>query len=93
MENFKEMNRLLKRDGTLIFSVFTNDIITSDLTNTHGNCYNIQSRPPMVLYSKEEIDNIFKNNGFEITDVIDEHVTYVGDRGARYVYSVVAKKK
>ena len=90
---FKEMNRLLKSDGTLIFSVFTNDIITSDLTNTHGNCYNIQSRPPMVLYSKEEIDNIFKNNGFEITDVIDEHITYVGDRGARYVYSVVAKKK
>ena len=88
----KEMYRLLFKNGKLIFSVFTNDIITSDLTETEQYCYNIKNRPPMVLLPKEMINKIFEDVGFTIDKVIDEHVTYVGDNGARYVYSFVASK-
>lgn len=87
-----EMHRLLQDDGYLIFSVFTNDVITDDLIAKGDNCYNILNRPPMVLLSKEEIDNIFAKYNFKYIKKIDEHITDVGDGGRRNVYTVLFQK-
>lgn len=87
-----EMHRLLQDDGYLIFSVFTNDVITDDLIAKGDNCYNILNRPPMVLLSKEEIDDIFAKYNFKYIKKIDEHITDVGDGGRRNVYTVLFQK-
>lgn len=88
-----EIYRILKQNGKAIVSIFTNDIITSDLTQLSENCYSIKERPSMVLYSEEEINNIFINVGFSIEKIIDKHITDVGNHGARYVYSFIVKKQ
>lgn len=92
LNGVKEIYRILKKNGTAIISVFTNDIITSDLSKVSEHCYTIDERPPMVLYSEKEINNIFEKNGFEFVKKIDKHITDVGNHGARYVYSFIIKK-
>ncbi len=87
-----EMYRLLEKDGYLIFSVFTNDVITDDLISKGNGCYNVLNRPPMVLLSKNQIDNIFAKYKFKYIRKIDEHVTDVGDGGKRNVYTVLFQK-
>lgn len=87
-----EMYRLLKEEGYLIFSVFTNDVITDDLISKGNDCYNILNRPPMVLLSKKQIDDIFAKYNFKCIKRIDEHVTDVGDGGKRNVYTVLFQK-
>ena len=87
-----EMYRLLKMDGYLILSVFTNDVITDDLISKGNDCYNILNRPPMVLLSKNQIDDIFAEYNFKYIRKIDEHVTDVGDGGKRNVYTVLFQK-
>ena len=86
-----ERYRILKRNGKIIFSVFTNDVITDDLTYVGNSIYEVNGRQPMVLLSKEEINNIFKKYGFKIIKNVDEHVTDVGT-GKRNVYSILLKK-
>ena len=40
-----ELYRFLETDGYLIFSVFTNDVITDDLISKGNGCYNVLNRP------------------------------------------------
>lgn len=86
-----ELYRVVKKEGTVILSIFTNDVITDDLKYIGNNLYFIDNREPMILYSKKEINNILNKVGFKNISVIDEHITDVGS-GNRYVYSVVLKK-
>lgn len=86
-----EMNRILKNNGLVIFSVFTNDVITDDLTYIGNYKYEIKGRQPMILMSKNKIDELFIKHGFESIKKIDEHVTNVGS-GERNVYSILLKK-
>ena len=86
-----EMYRILKRNGKIIFSVFTNDVITDDLTFIENSRYEINERQPMILLSKEEINGLFSKYGFKIIKNVDEHITDVGS-GKRNVYTVLFKK-
>lgn len=86
-----EMNRILKPKGTIILSVFTNDIITDDLTYIGNSKYEICRREPMILISKEEIESLFIKYGFSITKIVDEHITDVGS-GKRNVYTILLQK-
>lgn len=87
----KEFNRILKPGGYVILSVFTSDIITDDLEHIGQNIYFVKGRPSMVLLSKEEINDICKENGFYIDKFVDEHVTDVGI-GKRNVYTIRLRK-
>lgn len=86
-----EMYRILKQNGKIIFSVFTNDVITDDLTFVGDSRYEINERQPMILLSKEEINNLFNKYGFNIIKNVDEHITDVGS-GKRNVYTILLKK-
>ena len=86
-----EMYRILKNNGKVLFSVFTNDVITDDLTYIGNSQYEINGRQPMVLLSKEEIDNLFEKNNFKIMKKVDEHITDVGC-GKRNVYTILLEK-
>lgn len=86
-----EMYRILKKEGKVIFSVFTNDVITDDLTYIGHSRYEINSRQPMILLSKDEINNLFNKYGFKIIENVDEHITDVGS-GRRNVYTILLKK-
>lgn len=91
INTIKEFNRILKKNGYVILSVFTNDIITEDLKYLGKGVYEVENRPPMVLLSKEEISQIVKENGFYIEKNVDEHITDVGI-GKRNVYTIRLKK-
>ncbi len=91
INTIKEFNRILKKNGYVILSVFTNDIITEDLKYLGKGVYEVENRPPMVLLSKEEINQIVKENGFYIEKNVDEHITDVGI-GKRNVYTIRLKK-
>ena len=56
------------------------------------NLYKVKNRPPMVLLSKSQINQIILENNLKIINVIDEHVTDVGG-GKRNVYTLLLKKK
>lgn len=88
---FKELYRVLKNNGTVVVSIFTNDVISSDLKKKAKNYYEILNREPMYLYSKEEILALSKMIGFKKIKVIDEHITDVGS-GKRNVFTFVAEK-
>lgn len=91
INTIKEFKRILKKNGYVILSVFTNDIITEDLKYLGDGVYDVENRPPMVLLSKEEINKIVEENGFCIEKNVDEHVTDVGI-GKRNVYTIRLKK-
>lgn len=86
-----EMYRILKKNGKVIFSVFTDDVITNDLTYIGNSKYEINGRQPMILLSKQQINDLFDKYGFEIIKNIDEHITDVGS-GKRNVYTILLKK-
>lgn len=90
-KTIEEFYRILKKDMYVILSVFTNDVITDDLTYIENNVYKVNDRPSMVLLSKEKINKIFNEIGFYIDEFIDEHITDVGT-GKRNVYTVRLKK-
>ena len=90
-DSFKEIYRILEFGGTAIISVFTDDVITSDLSKTGKNTYNIKNRPPMVLYSKQQVLDLVKKIGFKDVMIVDEHVTDVGG-GCRNVFTITVKK-
>ena len=90
-KSISEMHRILKSDGKIIFSVFTDDIISDDLTFVGNSKYEINGRQPMILLSKEEINNLFNKYGFKVIKTIDEHITDVGS-GKRNVYTILLEK-
>lgn len=92
-DSIREIARLLKAGKPSIVSVFTNKLISSDLVYESGNCYNLlNDRPPMVLYSKDDIIQMFRKYGLNCEDVIDEHITDVGT-GERNVVSFSFSKE
>lgn len=90
-KSVNEIYRLLKKNGHVIFSTFTNDVITDDLCKYDDNLYYVENRPPMVLFSKDDINKIVEKSGFKIVKVVDEHVTDVGG-GCRNVYTLLLEK-
>ena len=92
-KGFSEMNRILRKNGMVILSIFTNDVISDDLIHNSGCLYNIKNRPPMVLLSKKKIIEYVKHNNFKIIKKIDEHITDVGNGGKRNVYSLLLQKE
>lgn len=90
-KTIEEFYRILKKGMYVILSVFTNDVITDDLTYIGEGVYQVKDRPSMVLLSKEEINRIIKEIGFYIENFVDEHVTDVGT-GKRNVYTIRLKK-
>ena len=91
MNAFKELYRVLKDKGVLVLSIFTDDVISSDLKKVRKNYYEIKNREPMYLYSKEEIEKIIEEIGFKNLKKIDEHITDVGS-GKRNVFTFIAEK-
>ena len=92
-ESFKEIYRVLKSKGYAVISMFTNDIITSDLTKMKEEClYEIEGRPPMILMEKNQIKQILSEIGFEFIKEIDEHITDVSEVGKRNVWSITVQK-
>ena len=91
LNSLKEIFRITQKNGYIIISIFTNDIITSDLKCIGENIYNIDNRPPMVLMSKKQIENLINDIGFKIIKVVDEHITDVGI-GKRNVYTLLLQK-
>lgn len=92
IKSFKEIYRLLKKGKKAIISVFTNDIITTDLVKIEENLYSIKDRPSMILMSKEQIKDILDKIGFTIIKEIDEHITDVSEEGKRNVWSITIQK-
>lgn len=90
-KSIKEMYRVLNDNGYLLFSVFTNDVISDDLVEIDTNLYDIDGREPMILLSKEEIKELMKQNNFELVKEVEEHITDVGS-GCRNVYTILLKK-
>ena len=90
--SIKEIYRVSNPNGSIILSLFTNDVITDDLIEYGKNLYKVKNRPPMVLLSKSQINQIILENNLKIINVIDEHVTDVGG-GKRNVYTLLLKKK
>ena len=78
--------------STLLFSVFTNDVISDDLVEIDTNLYDIDGREPMILLSKEEIKELMKQNNFELVKEVEEHITDVGS-GCRNVYTILLQKE
>lgn len=91
-ESIKEIYRIATTKSNIVLSLFTNDVITNDLTLYGDNLYKVKNRPPMVLLSKEQIRQILLENNLKIINVIDEHVTDVGG-GKRNVYTVLLQKQ
>lgn len=92
IKSFKEIYRLLKKGKKAIISVFTNDIITTDLVKMEENLYSIKDRPSMILMSKEQIKDILDKIGFTVIKEIDEHITDVSEEGKRNVWSITIQK-
>lgn len=90
-KSINEMYRVLNDNGYLLFSVFTNDVISDDLVEVDTNLYDIDGREPMILLSKEEIKDLMKQNNFELVKEVEEHITDVGS-GCRNVYTILLKK-
>lgn len=90
-QSVSEISRLLKPKGYLLCSIFTNDIISDDLTSIKGNVFLISKTLPMILLSKKDINSMFVKNGLYQLKVVDEHITNVGT-GERYVYSALFQK-
>ena len=88
---FMELYRILKKEGIAIISIFTDDVITSDLKKIKTNYYEVKDREPMYLYSKDKITSLIKKIGFKKIKKIDEHVTDVGS-GKRNVFTFIAQK-
>ncbi len=91
-KSIDEIYRIANESGNVVLSLFTNDIITDDLIEYGPNLYKIKNRPPMVLFSKEQITKILKEKNLHIVKVIDEHITDVGG-GKRNVYTLLLEKK
>lgn len=91
IDSIKEIYRITNDNGSIILSLFTNDIITDDLTLYGENLYKVKDRPPMVLLSKIQINKIIEENNLKIIKVIDEHITDVGG-GKRNVYTILLQK-
>lgn len=90
-DTIKEFYRILKQEGYVILSVFTNDVITEELEDKGNGIYHIVGRPPMVLLSKQEIQKTIEENGFYIEKIVEEHITDVGI-GKRNVYTIRLRK-
>ena len=88
---FEEIHRILVKGGKAIVSIFTNDYISDDLEECDNGVYKVLNRDPMVLLSKQEIDNYVKQIGFKIVKKVDEHLTDVGS-GKRNVYTFLLEK-
>ena len=91
-ESIQEIYRIANKNGKIILSLFTNDVITDDLMEYGPNLYKIKNRPPMVLLSKSQISKILKQNKLKELQVIDEHITDVGG-GKRNVYTLLLEKQ
>lgn len=91
-EAIKEIYRIATPKANIVLSLFTNEVITEDLIQYGENLYQVKNRPPMVLFSKEQIDKILKENNLTTIKVLDEHVTDVGG-GKRNVYTILLKKQ
>lgn len=88
-----EISRILVKNGHAIVSIFTDKLITEDLTFLGNHYYTISNnKPPMILYSTEEVLEIFKNNKLVPKEIFDEHVTNVGT-GERNVISIYFRKE
>ena len=91
-EAIQEIHRIVNSRGNVILSLFTNDVITDDLSEYGPNLYKIKNRPPMVLLSKKQIEKILFENGLKIKKIVDEHITDVGG-GKRNVYTLLLQKQ
>lgn len=88
-----EISRILVKNGHAIVSIFTDKLITEDLTFLGNHYYAISNnKPPMILYSTEEVLKIFENNKLVPKEIFDEHVTNVG-MGERNVISIYFRKE
>lgn len=93
-KSVEEASRVLKQGGMFVCSIFTNDVISSDLQKSEeSHLYMIDNYMPMILLSKENINTIIYSSGFENIKIIDEHVTHVSANGERYVYSFSCSKR
>lgn len=90
-KSLEEIKRLLKPSGMVICSIFTNDLISQDLTLVDDNLYYIDGKIPMLLLSKSQILSILKDYGFVIVQEVDEHITEVSKLGKRNVYTFIFK--
>ncbi len=87
-----EISRLLVKNGYCLCSIFTSDIISNDLKMIEKNLFLILNDLPMLLLSKEQIDDVFFENNLSKVRIVNEHVTDVGT-GNRYVYTVLFQKQ
>ena len=82
----------LTNDGFFLCSIFTNKLITEDLTPQANARFTVQDREPMVLLSEKEIDDLFEKYHLIKIHEVDKHVTDVGS-GQRFVYTALYQKK
>lgn len=92
LESVQEIHRIVNANGKIVLSLFTNDVITDDLIEYGVNLYRIKNRPPMVLFSKKQINEILAQNKLKILKILDEHITDVGG-GKRNVYTLLLEKQ
>lgn len=90
--SISEMSRLLKSNGFLLCSIFTDDLISEDLTVLGDGIFLILNQLPMILLPRDGIDELFLKRNLRKHSIIDEHITDVGT-GKRYVYTALFQKK
>lgn len=93
IKSFEELSRILKKNCYAIISIFTNDLITKDLTLIYDNLYSVDKRSPMILMNKKNIIKIVNNANLKFVNEIDEHITNVSEVGKRNVWSFTVQKK
>ena len=89
--SISEVSRLLLPKGYFLCSIFTNDVISMDLTPQKDQFFLISDKLPMLLLSKNDIDEIFSKYKLKKVRIINEHITNVGT-GERYVYTALFQK-
>lgn len=90
-KTIKSISSHLKENGFLICSIFTNKLITDDLTPEKNARFLVADREPMVLLSEQELDCLFKKYNIIKIKELDTHITDVGS-GKRFVYTALYKR-
>lgn len=91
-KGFKEISRILKPQGSLFLTIFTNNNISPELVKSELDAvYTTLDKLPMVLLSPDDIHLIAASENLQLDRIIREYETQV-ETGTRSVFTAVFRK-